>query len=87
MDEDSFIRSYMDLTGTSEAAARSVFMFVDDERDGEVEADNGSVLRVDRQQASAPAPVESAARRRGAERDAKPILSRLPQPWAVGTTP
>jgi hypothetical protein len=77
----------MDLTGATEACARSVFMFIDNEDGGEVEVDNGSVLRVDRRQPSALAPVESAARRRGVEADAKPILSRLPQPWAVGTTP
>jgi hypothetical protein len=41
LDEASLVKLYMDLTGTSEACARSVYMFISDEKEQDTQKSNG----------------------------------------------
>jgi hypothetical protein len=41
LDEGSLVKLYMELTGASEASARSVYMFVNNEKDQEKHQTNG----------------------------------------------
>ena len=83
MDEESLIKKYKDLTGTTEAGARSVFMYVcreEQEIEGSDRSQAGQFLPAK----ALPAPGSNRARVQSSKTAAQPLLQSLPQSWAIG---